>query len=145
MKKQGLRRRAKRATDRVLAAGGLVAAAPAMLIVAASIRASRGGSALFRQARIGKDDEPFELLKFRTMTEEKGERGELLPDADRLTPLGAFLRKTSLDELPQLINVLRGEMSLIGPRPLHVHYLPRYSNERMLSWNSSNSPVKLRR
>jgi sugar transferase EpsL len=130
VKKQGLRRRVKRATDRVLAAGGLVAAAPAMLIVAGSIRASMGGSALFRQARIGKDDEPFEMLKFRTMTEEKGERGELLPDADRLTPLGAFLRKTSLDELPQLINVLRGEMSLIGPRPLHVHYLPRYSNEQ---------------
>jgi len=89
-----------------------------------------GGSALFRQARIGKDNEPFELLKFRTMTDEKGPHGDLLPDADRLTALGGFLRKTSLDELPQLINVLRGEMSLIGPRPLHVHYLPRYSDEQ---------------
>ncbi len=130
MKKRGIRRQAKRATDCVLAAGGLVATAPAMLLVAASIRASMGGSALFRQARIGKDNEPFELLKFRTMTDEKGPHGDLLPDADRLTALGGFLRKTSLDELPQLINVLRGEMSLIGPRPLHVHYLPRYSDEQ---------------
>ncbi len=130
MKKQGLRRRAKRATDCVLAGGGLVAAAPTMLVVAASIRASMGGAALFRQTRIGKDDQPFELLKFRTMTDEKGQNGQLLPDEDRLTPLGSFLRKTSLDELPQLVNVLRGEMSLIGPRPLHVHYLPRYSDEQ---------------
>ena len=101
-----------------------------MLVVAASIRASMGGAALFRQTRIGKDDQPFELLKFRTMTDEKGQNGQLLPDEDRLTPLGSFLRKTSLDELPQLVNVLRGEMSLIGPRPLHVHYLPRYSDEQ---------------
>ena len=100
---------------------------PLMLVVAGIVRWRLGAPVLFRQERIGKDDKRFCLAKFRTMTDARDASGDLLPDGDRLTPLGLFLRKTSLDELPQLWNVLRGEMSLIGPRPLLVEYLPRYN------------------
>ena len=85
---------------------------------------------LFRQVRPGKDGRTFEMIKFRTMTDERGKDGELLPDAQRLTPFGQFLRSTSLDELPELWNVLKGEMSLVGPRPLLMEYLPLYSERQ---------------
>jgi lipopolysaccharide/colanic/teichoic acid biosynthesis glycosyltransferase len=100
---------------------------PLLLLLALLIRWNMGPPALFRQQRPGLNGAPFTLLKFRTMKEANGADGQPLPDAERLTPLGAFIRRASLDELPQLINVLRGDMSLVGPRPLLMEYLPLYS------------------
>lgn len=117
----------KRAVDLLGAATGLVLGAPAMAAAAVAIRATMGAPVLFRQQRPGLHGKPFGLYKFRTMTDARGPDGELLPDAERLTPVGRFIRSTSLDELPQLLNVLKGEMSLVGPRPLLMRYLPRYS------------------
>ncbi len=117
----------KRILDLAIAVPLAVVLMPLMLIVAILVRGRLGAPVLFRQERIGKADAIFRLAKFRTMTDRRDASGALLPDGDRLTPLGLFLRKTSLDELPQLWNVLRGEMSLIGPRPLLVEYLPRYN------------------
>lgn len=117
----------KRLLDLAIAVPLAVLLLPLMLIVAIVVRWRLGAPVLFRQERIGKDDGIFRLAKFRTMTDRRDASGALLPDGDRLTPLGLLLRKTSLDELPQLWNVLRGEMSLIGPRPLLVEYLPRYN------------------
>ena len=93
--------------------------------------ANKGAGAFFFQERPGKDAKIFKVIKFKTMTDERDENGELLPDEDRLTKVGKFVRSTSIDELPQLINVLKGDMALIGPRPLLVKYLPRYSPEQM--------------
>ena len=93
--------------------------------------ANKGAGALFLQERPGKDGKIFKVIKFKTMTDERDVNGELLPDADRLTKVGSFVRSTSIDELPQLINVLKGDMALIGPRPLLVQYLPLYSKEQM--------------
>ncbi len=101
-----------------------------LLAVALSIRLMMGSPVLFRQRRPGRGGVPFTLLKFRTMTREAGPDGAELPDAQRLTALGRMLRRLSLDELPQLVNVLRGDMSLVGPRPLLMEYLPRYSPEQ---------------
>lgn len=98
--------------------------------VGAAIRITDGPPVFFRQLRPGRDGEPFGLLKFRTMNQERDESGALLPDGERITPVGAMLRRTSLDELPELINVVRGEMSLVGPRPLLMEYLDRYSPEQ---------------
>lgn len=92
--------------------------------------ANKGAGAFFFQERPGKDEEIFKVIKFKTMTDERDAEGNLLPDADRLTAVGRFVRSTSIDELPQLINVLKGDMALIGPRPLLVKYLPRYSKEQ---------------
>ena len=92
--------------------------------------ANKGAGAFFFQERPGKDDKIFKVIKFKTMTDVKDENGKLLPDAQRLTRVGKFIRSTSIDELPQLINVLKGDMALIGPRPLRVHYLPLYSPEQ---------------
>lgn len=92
--------------------------------------ANKGAGAFFFQERPGKNGKIFKVIKFKTMTDERDENGNLLPDADRLTKIGAFIRSTSIDELPQLINVLKGDMSLIGPRPLLVQYLPLYSKEQ---------------
>ena len=119
--------RGKRTLDLVLLAVTSPVWAPLLAIVAMLVRRSLGRPVLFRQQRIGLGDRPFELLKFRTMSEERAPDGSLLPDHARLTPFGRRLRSTSLDELPELLNVLRGEMSLVGPRPLLVRYLPRYS------------------
>lgn len=102
-----------------------------MLLLTVIIRITLGQPVLFRQVRAGLHGRPFTLLKFRTMTEAHDELGELLPDAERLTPVGRFLRATSLDELPELLNILKGEMSLVGPRPLLVEYLTRYTPEQM--------------
>jgi sugar transferase EpsL len=117
----------KRAEDFVLSAVVLAVASPVLLTIAAAIRATARSPVLFRHVRPGKDGRPFTLLKFRTMRE-AAHAGE--PDAHRLTGLGWFLRSTSLDELPELVNVLRGEMSLVGPRPLLVRYLERYTPEQ---------------
>lgn len=92
--------------------------------------ANKGAGAFFFQERPGKDSKIFKVIKFKTMTDERDEKGELLPDEDRLTKVGKFVRSTSIDELPQLINVLKGDMALIGPRPLRVEYLPLYSKEQ---------------
>ena len=124
------RRWAKRALDVLGAAGGLVALAPMLLLIALAVRRSLGSPVLFRQIRTGRHGRSFELLKFRTMTAARDEAGELLADERRLTRLGSWLRSTSLDELPELINVLRGDMSLVGPRPLLPEYLPHYSAEQ---------------
>ena len=120
-------RRGKRAFD--LAAGTvlLVASAPVQVVVAVAVRRRLGSPVVFRQRRPGWHGEIFELYKFRTMTDERGPHGQLLPDGERLPPFGQFLRSTSLDELPELVNVLRGELSLVGPRPLLPEYLDRYS------------------
>lgn len=99
-------------------------------LVALLVRTRLGSPVLFRQTRIGRRGVPFTLVKFRTMRQADGTDGRPLPDAERLTPFGLFLRRTSLDELPELWNVLRGEMSLVGPRPLLPEYLPRYTAEQ---------------
>jgi lipopolysaccharide/colanic/teichoic acid biosynthesis glycosyltransferase len=101
--------------------------APLFLAIAMVIRVTLGAPVIFRQRRSGRHGRPFTLLKFRTMTDTRGTAGDLLPDADRLTKFGRFLRATSLDELPELINVLRGDMSLVGPRPLLLEYLALYT------------------
>ena len=101
-----------------------------LLIVAILVRVKLGSPVLFKQERPGKNEKIFKLYKFRTMTNEKDENGNLLPDNVRLTKFGRFLRKTSLDELPEIINILKGDMSIIGPRPLLVEYLPRYNEEQ---------------
>ena len=124
------RRLIKRALDTAAAALGLLLLAPLMALLALLIRASMGRPVLFRHQRPGLHGRPFTLYKFRTMTDARNAQGELLPDADRVTPLGRFLRSTSLDELPELWNVLRGEMSLVGPRPLLLSYLDRYTPEQ---------------
>lgn len=113
-----------------LAVPALVILSPVFAIVAIAVRANLGSPVIFRQQRPGKHGRPFTLYKFRTMRDARDAQGALLPDARRLTRLGALLRATSLDELPELINVLRGEMSLVGPRPLLMEYLPLYSPEQ---------------
>ncbi len=125
------RRFGKRALDLLISAFGLVALFPLLIVVAVSVHRLLGTPVLFRQNRPGLDGRPFTLYKFRTMSEKRDPRDQLLPDSDRLTPLGRFLRSTSLDELPELFNVLRGSMSIIGPRPLLMQYLGRYSPEQM--------------
>jgi len=119
--------RLKRAIDVVLVLLGMALLAPLFAVLAWKVRRELGSPVLFRQIRPGRDGELFELRKFRTMTDERGPNGQLLPDAERLTPFGAWLRSTSLDEIPEMANVLKGEMSLVGPRPLLVEYLERYS------------------
>jgi len=106
-----------------------IPALPIVLIIAGLVYLFHGPPILFRQSRAGLHGAPFEILKFRSMTNEVDEYGKPLPDADRLTRFGKFLRLTSLDEIPELLNVLRGEMSIVGPRPLHLRYLERYSPE----------------
>lgn len=120
----------KRAFDVALTLPALVVLSPVFALVALAVRASLGSPVIFRQQRPGKHERPFTLYKFRTMRDARDAQGALLPDARRLTRLGAFLRATSLDELPELINVLRGDMSLVGPRPLLMEYLPLYSPEQ---------------
>ena len=116
--------------DRAIALCGLVVLSPVFIALGILVRLSMGGPVLFRQLRPGRFAKPFLLLKFRTMSDRVDAAGKLLPDAGRLTNVGRFLRATSLDELPQLWNVLRGDISLVGPRPLLMEYLPRYSPEQ---------------
>ena len=121
----------KRLFDIGAAALALLILSPLLLAIAVLVRCFLGSPVLFRQRRPGLMGRPFDLLKFRTMTDARGADGALLPDAERLTAFGRFLRTTSLDELPELWNVLKGEMSLVGPRPLLMEYLPLYTNEEM--------------
>ena len=121
----------KRTLDIALAALGLLLAAPALLIVGLAVRLRLGSPVLFVQSRPGRRGQPFNMVKFRTMRDTRDAQGCLLPDAQRLTRFGRFLRSTSLDELPELWNVLRGDMSLVGPRPLLTEYLNRYTPAQM--------------
>lgn len=107
---------------------GLLILSPVLLLLAIMVRIKHGSPILFKQTRPGKDEKPFTFYKFRTMSNKSDEEGNLLPDQDRLTKFGSFLRKTSLDELPSLFNVLKGNMSFVGPRPLLMHYLPLYND-----------------
>lgn len=120
----------KRFLDLLLSGLALLVLSPVLAFVWAAVRMSMGSPVLFRQERAGFKGGPFFVYKFRTMNGATGTSGQLLPDEERLTPLGLFLRKTSLDELPQFFNVLKGEMSLVGPRPLHMRYISRYSEEQ---------------
>jgi len=120
----------KRLVD-ILASGlGLILLLPVLLILAVQVRRKLGSPILFCQTRPGKNGKPFSMIKFRTMRNALDAQGVPLPDAERLTPFGNFLRSTSLDELPELWNVLKGDMSLVGPRPLLLEYLPLYSPEQ---------------
>lgn len=120
----------KRLFDIVASTIGLLLLAPVIAAVAFQIRRKLGSPVLFRQVRPGKDGKPFEMIKFRTMRDAIGKDGNPLPDSERMTPFGSFLRSASLDELPELWNVLKGDMSLVGPRPLLMEYLPLYSKEQ---------------
>ena len=122
----------KRFIDFWIALVVLICISPILIVVTVWLHfANKGAGAFFLQERPGRDAKIFRVIKFKTMTDERGSNGELLPDAQRLTKVGKFVRSTSIDELPQLINVLKGDMALIGPRPLLVKYLPLYSAEQM--------------
>jgi sugar transferase EpsL len=123
--------RVKRVFDLALSVPGLLVITPVLLLTAVAVRLRMGSPILFRQCRPGLHGRPFTLLKFRTMTDAAEEQARALPDEERLTPLGRLLRRTSLDELPEVINVVRGDMSLVGPRPLLMKYLDRYTREQM--------------
>ncbi|MBR1525701.1 MAG: sugar transferase [Prevotella sp.] len=121
----------KRLLDFVISLLAIVCLSPVLLVVTVWLHfANKGAGAFFRQERPGKDGKIFRVIKFKTMTDERDADGNLLPDEVRLTPIGKFVRSASLDELPQFFNVLKGDMSLIGPRPLLVQYLPLYSKEQ---------------
>ena len=127
-----LRRIAKRSFDLVAASVGLIVLAPVFAAVSFAVWLRMGRPILFRQVRAGRNGKPFRLLKFRTMTNDREPSGELRPDTERLTRLGRFLRSSSLDELPQLVNVITGDLSLVGPRPLPMRYVPRYTSRQNL-------------
>jgi len=120
----------KRLIDLALSVSALILLSPGLLLLAGLVGLQLGSPVLFRQPRPGQRGQSFTLLKFRTMREARDARGNVLPDAERLTGLGRFLRSTSLDELPELFNVLKGDMSLVGPRPLLIQYLDRYTQEQ---------------
>ncbi len=122
----------KRCLDFLLSLCAIILLSPLLLVLTILVRGKLGSPVIFHQERPGKDEKIFTLCKFRTMTDERDEKGELLPDAVRLTKFGKFLRGTSLDELPELFNILKGDMSIIGPRPLLVSYLPYYSKREKL-------------
>ena len=119
----------KRIIDCALSLFALIVLSPVLLIVFILVRIKLGKPAIFKQQRPGLNEKIFTLYKFRTMTDERNENGELLPDEKRLTKFGKILRSTSLDELPELINIIKGDMSIVGPRPLAVRYLPYYNDE----------------
>lgn len=120
----------KRFIDIVTALLSFTLLCPVFLIITTSLVIANRGKAFFLQPRPGKDNKIFKVIKFKTMNDQKDAVGNLLPDAERITAIGAFVRKTSLDEIPQLLNVLKGDMSLVGPRPLLVQYLPLYNEEQ---------------
>lgn len=122
----------KRGLDFILSLAGIIVLSPVFLVLALLVRCKLGSPVLFRQERPGKDEKIFTLCKFRTMTDKKDAAGKLLPDSQRLTKFGKFLRAASLDELSELFNILKGDMSIIGPRPLLVSYLPYYTEEERL-------------
>ena len=118
----------KRILDFIAALVGFILLSPVFLVVMIGLFFANQGKPFFFQTRPGKNERLFHIIKFKTMNDKKDDQGALLPDSDRLTKIGAFVRKTSLDEIPQLLNVIKGDMSLIGPRPLLVQYLPLYNN-----------------
>lgn len=120
----------KRLLDIICSSVALIVLGIPMIIVALAIKKDMGSPVLFKQHRIGKDNKEFELFKFRSMTDARDENGVYLPDEERITKLGRFIRKSSIDELPSLLNILKGDMSVIGPRPLPTRYFPRYSEEQ---------------
>lgn len=120
----------KRALDVFFATGALIVFSPILAVVSIMVRIKLGSPIIFKQIRPGKNEKLFTVYKFRTMTDERDSSGELLPDEQRLTAFGKLLRSTSIDELPELINIIKGDMSIIGPRPLLVRYLPRYTEEQ---------------
>lgn len=120
----------KRAFDLFVAVIGLTILSPLFALVTIALLIANRGKPFFLQERPGLNERVFRIIKFKTMNDQKDEKGNLLPDAKRLTFVGSIIRKTSLDEIPQLINVLKGDMSLVGPRPLRVHYLSLYSDEQ---------------
>lgn len=122
----------KRCLDFLLSLCGIVVLSPILVVLGILVRVKLGSPIIFRQERPGKNEKIFTLCKFRTMTDKRDENGELLPDSMRLTKFGKFLRAASLDELPELFNILKGDMSIIGPRPLLVSYLPYYSEREKL-------------
>lgn len=122
----------KRLIDFVLALIGLIILSPIFIFASVFLFFANNGKPFFLQRRPGKNEKIFNIIKFKTMNDKKDVDGNLLPDSKRLTPIGAFFRKTSLDEIPQLINVIKGDMSLIGPRPLYVDYLPYYTEREKL-------------
>ncbi|NBL64821.1 lipid carrier--UDP-N-acetylgalactosaminyltransferase [Flavobacterium sp. NST-5] len=120
----------KRLIDFVLAFIGLIILSPIFLLVTVALYFANQGKPFFLQERPGLNEKIFKIIKFKTMNDKKNDQGNLLPDSDRMTKTGSFIRKSSLDEIPQLINVLKGDMSLIGPRPLRTYYLPIYNQEQ---------------
>lgn len=122
----------KRILDFLAAFFGLLVLSPIFLVVTIGLFFANNGKPFFFQKRPGKDERIFKIVKFKTMNDKKDTQGNLLPDTERLTKIGGFVRKTSLDEIPQLINVLKGDMSIVGPRPLLVKYLPYYSSQEKL-------------
>nr|WP_294665505.1 sugar transferase [uncultured Blautia sp.] len=122
----------KRIIDLVVTTLGFICISPIFLIVCILVRVKLGSPIFFKQKRTGKDEKTFEMIKFRSMTDARDENGQLLPDTERFTKFGNFLRNSSLDELPELLNVIKGDMSLIGPRPLYPFYLPYYTEKESL-------------
>ncbi|MBK6264237.1 sugar transferase [Marivirga sp. S37H4] len=118
--------------DKLFALLALIIASPIFIMVAILLAVFQNGKIFFRQYRPGKDEKIFQLIKFKTMRDDKDEAGELLPDEQRLTWIGKLVRKTSMDEIPQLLNIIKGDMSFVGPRPLLVEYLPLYNKEQKL-------------
>lgn len=130
-KKGGIYRKyIKRPMDIILSLCALIVLSPLMLVIAVLVKINLGSPIIFKQQRPGLNEKIFTLYKFRTMTDERDENGDLLPDSARLTRFGKFLRSTSLDELPELFNILKGDMSIVGPRPLLVQYLPLYNEHQ---------------
>lgn len=122
----------KRGLDFILSLAGMIVLSPVFLILAVLVRCKLGSPVIFKQERPGKDEKIFTLCKFRTMTDQRDAEGKLLPDSQRLPRFGKLLRATSLDELPELLNILKGDMSIVGPRPLLVSYLPYYTEEERM-------------
>jgi lipopolysaccharide/colanic/teichoic acid biosynthesis glycosyltransferase len=121
----------KRAADVIISLTALIILSPLLICVTIGLYIVNKGNPFFFQERPGKDQKPFDIIKLKSMTDERDSGGVLLPDHERITKLGAFVRKTSIDELPQLVNVLKGEMSLVGPRPLLYKYIPLYSSAQL--------------
>ena len=117
--------------DFTVALPGIIIISPVFVLVTICLFIANSGKPFFFQSRPGKNARTFKVIKFKTMNDKRNEEGNLLPDAERLTPVGKFVRKTSLDEIPQLLNVIKGDMSLVGPRPLLIEYLPLYNKEQM--------------
>ena len=122
----------KRVIDFAITLVGFICISPIFLVLCILVRLKLGSPIFFKQVRIGKDEKPFKIIKFRTMSDVRDSQGKLLPDEERFTKFGNFLRNSSLDELPELLNVLKGDMSLVGPRPLYPIYLPYYTKEESL-------------